>query len=72
MLSKVHHNANILVENFIELMKSNKNGMNRKAYIKIRKWLNLMIEHIISLKSEQKINRDSANWQQSFKHFNKY
>lgn len=37
MLSKVHHNTNILVENFIELMKSNKNGMNRKAYIKIRK-----------------------------------
>lgn len=61
MLSKVHHNANILVENFIELMKSNKNGMNRKAYIKIRKWVNLMIEHIISLKSKQKINRDSAN-----------
>lgn len=54
MLSKVDHNANILVENFIELMKSNKNGVNRKAYIKIRKWLNLMIEHIISLKSKQK------------------
>lgn len=24
------------------------------------------------IKSEQKINRDSANWQQFFKHFNKY
>lgn len=51
------------VGNFIDLIGSHKNGMDRKAYIKIRKCSNFMRIGHISLKSKQKINRDSANWQ---------